>query len=80
MHFSFPALLLPSLAKNCGYSSPAEAPTLVRVSGDPPSQAARSHATAGCHLSSGHFGPCNHYISVAMETNSAGLVCALCVM
>lgn len=27
--------------------------------------------TAGCHLGSGHLRPCNHHVSVTMETNGA---------
>lgn len=50
----------------------------LKVSGDTPWG---GQATAGCHLRSGHLSPCNHHITVAMETNGAEpSLRAVCVM
>lgn len=50
----------------------------LKVSGRVPNQAAGAAgggwgwlATAGCHLRYGHLSPCNHHITVAMETSGA---------
>lgn len=43
----------------------------LKVSADAagPSHRTGGGDTAGCHIRSGHPGPCNHHTTVAMETN-----------